>query len=83
MQGDKEIRNKLAETEENVDMLHGAIQILVGGGISSWLGIKLPSVSIVGLLIFQILSLFVLAECYELDFVKILIDLMLKSKRNL
>jgi len=31
MQGDKEIRNKLAETEENVDMLHGAIQILVGG----------------------------------------------------
>ena len=82
MQGDKEIRNKLAETEENVDMLHGTIQILVGG-ISSRLGIKLPSVSIVGLLIFQILSLFVLAECYELDFVKILIDLMLKSKRNL
>ncbi len=33
MQGDKEIRNKLAETEENVDMLHGAIQILVGGHI--------------------------------------------------
>ena len=36
-------------------MFHGAIQILVGV-ISSWLTIKLPSVSIVGLLIFRYCS---------------------------
>ena len=59
-----------------------ALQLLVGV-LSAIFRLRLPSMSIVGLLIFQILFLFVLAECYELTFIKVLIDLILKSKRNL
>lgn len=51
--------------------------------VSSLFKIKLPSMSIVGLLIFQILLLFVLAERYELDLMKIFIDLMIKILRKL
>ena len=112
MKDDKKMRNKLAETEENVNAKtedaneqtkqqretekrkvnvnkflwwivgNGLLQILIGT-LSSRFAFKMPSISIIGVLVFQILFLFVLAECYELNFMKILIDLVIKSKRNM
>ena len=39
--------------------------------------------SLVGIIIFQVIFLFVLAENYKLPYMQILIDLMIKSKYNI
>ena len=60
-----------------------ALHLFVTPTLNKIFKFQYSTASLVGMIIFQVIFLFILAEHYKLPYMQILIDLMIKSKYNI